>query len=64
MFEIDRGTGQPYPGPERRYAFFPRRMRSDEIPRELQGADRRNGKDRRTHNGSDDSEAGTREGTA
>jgi len=54
MFEIDQGAGQPYRGPERRYAFFPRRMRSDEIPKELQGADRRSGKDRRKHNGSDE----------
>ena len=56
MFEIDHGTGQPYQGPERRYAFFPRRLRNDpgEIRRELQGADRRSGKDRRKRNGSDD----------
>ena len=54
MFEIDQGTGQPYRGPERRYAFFPRRMRGDEIPKELQAADRRSGKDRRKHNGSDE----------
>jgi hypothetical protein len=53
MVEIDQGTGKPYRGPERRYAFFPRRMRSDEIPKELQGAERRSGKDRRKHDGQD-----------
>jgi len=53
MFEIDHGTGQPYLGPERRYAFFPRRLRNDpnETRRDLQGADRRSGKDRRKHEG-------------
>ena len=51
MFEIDHGIGQPYRGPERRYAFFPRRLRNDpdEIRRGPQGADRRSGKDRRKH---------------
>ena len=56
MFEIDHGTGQPYRGPERRYAFFPRRLRNDGdgIHGELQGADRRSGEDRRKRNGSND----------
>ncbi|MBC7988310.1 MAG: hypothetical protein H7Y19_01850 [Luteimonas sp.] len=55
MFEIDQGTGQPYGVPERRFAFFPRRLRNDpnEIRHDLQGADRRSGKDRRKPNGSD-----------
>lgn len=55
MFEIDQGTGQPYRGPERRYAFFPRRLRSDQdaIPRELHGADRRSGQDRRRRDADD-----------
>jgi hypothetical protein len=57
MFEIDQGTGKPYRGPERRYAFFPRRMRSDEIPKELQGAERRSGKDRRKHDGLDEAKS-------
>lgn len=66
MFEIDHGTGQPYRGPERRYAFFPRRLRNDpnEIRRDLQGADRRSGKDRRKHDGSDDPAAARRNGGA
>jgi hypothetical protein len=62
MFEIDQGTGQPYRGPERRYAFFPRRLRSDpnESHRDPQGVDRRSGKDRRRPNGSDDPAAARR----
>lgn len=64
MFEIDQGTGQPYRGTERRQAFFPRRLRShDEVPRELQGTDRRSGKDRRKHDGADDPAAGRNCGT-
>jgi len=54
MYGIDHGTGEPYRGPERRYAFFPRRMRSGESPGG-QGTDRRSGKDRRKHDGPDDS---------
>lgn len=55
MLEIDHGAGQPYQGPERRYAFFPRRLCNDRdgIPRELQGADRRSGKDRRRRDADD-----------
>jgi hypothetical protein len=51
MSEIGHRTGQPYRGPERRHAFFPRRLRNDPdgIRRGLQGADRRSGKDRRKH---------------
>ena len=62
MFEIDQGTGQPYRGPERRYAFFPRRMRGGDIPRELQGADRRSGTDRRKHDGPDRPATASRNG--
>jgi hypothetical protein len=66
MSEIDHGTGQPYRGPERRYAFFPRRLRSDPNESHLdpQGADRRSGKDRRKHNGSDDPATARRNGGA
>jgi len=62
MFRIDHGTKQPYRGPERRYAFFPRRLRSGEIPGEPQGTDRRSGKDRRKHDGPDDPAPARRDG--
>lgn len=42
----------PYNGPERRVAFFPRRLRSvsyDALLIELSNGDRRSGKDRRRH---------------
>lgn len=59
MHEIDQRSGPPYRGPERRYAFFPRRLRNDggDIPGGPQGDDRRSGKDRRKRNGSDESSA-------